>query len=120
LGVNPNGTATCSISSFSAIDTTADGHVTTWYDQSGFGNHASNLTATQQPLIVDGGTLVEENGKASVKFDNSVTYNSLEKQFASALSQPVNIFGVVQNNDTQIGFHSDMIIQVLQLMRVMV
>ena len=34
FGINPNGTVTCSISSFSAIDTTADGAVTTWYDQS--------------------------------------------------------------------------------------
>ena len=35
-----------SIDDVSVIQTTADGHVTTWYDQSGFGNHASNSTAT--------------------------------------------------------------------------
>ena len=51
--------------------TTADGHVTTWYDQSGNGNSATNLTASQQPLIVDGGTLVEENSKAAVEYDGA-------------------------------------------------
>jgi hypothetical protein len=49
--------------------TTADGAVTTFYDQSGNGNNATNATATQQPLVVSGGTLVEENGKAAIDFD---------------------------------------------------
>ena len=51
--------------------TTADGAVTTFYDQSGNGNNATNATETQQPLIVDGGTLVEENGKAGIDFDGT-------------------------------------------------
>jgi hypothetical protein len=34
-----------------------DGHVTTWYDQGGT-NHAAQATASSQPKIVDGGTLV--------------------------------------------------------------
>ena len=34
---------------------TADGHVTTWYDQSGNGNNATQSTASSQPKIVDGG-----------------------------------------------------------------
>jgi hypothetical protein len=49
--------------------TTADGAVTTFYDQSGNGNHATNATASEQPLVVSGGTLVEENGKAAIDFD---------------------------------------------------
>jgi len=49
--------------------TTADGAVTTWYDQAGNGNDATNSTESEQPLIVDGGTLVEENSKAAVDFD---------------------------------------------------
>jgi len=38
--------------------TTADGHVTTFYDQTGNGNHATNSTASEQPLIVDGGSII--------------------------------------------------------------
>jgi len=36
-----------------------DGHVTTWYDQGGT-NHANQSTASSQPKIVDGGTLVTD------------------------------------------------------------
>ena len=54
--------------------TTADGAVTTFYDQSGNGNNATNSTESEQPLIVDGGTLVEENGKAALDFDGVNDY----------------------------------------------
>ena len=54
--------------------TTADGAVTTFYDQSGNGNHATNATASEQPLVVSGGTLVEENGKAALDFDGVDDY----------------------------------------------
>ena len=59
--------------------TTADGHVVTWYDQSGNGNHATQATAASQPKIVDAGVLVEENGKPAVDFDgvnDSLTNNT--------------------------------------------
>jgi hypothetical protein len=49
--------------------TTADGAVTTFYDQSGNGNNATNATESEQPLVVSGGTLVTENGKAAIDFD---------------------------------------------------
>jgi len=39
---------------------TADGHVTTWYDQSGNGNNATQSTAGSQPKIVDGGAYLGE------------------------------------------------------------
>lgn len=34
------------------------GYVTTFYDQTGNGNHATNSTASEQPLIVDGGSII--------------------------------------------------------------
>jgi hypothetical protein len=46
-----------------------DGFVTTWYDQSGNGNDATQATASSQPKIVDTGALVTENGKAALDFD---------------------------------------------------
>ena len=48
--------------------TTADGHVTTWYDQS-LSNNATQTTAANQPKIVSAGSLVTENGKAAIQFD---------------------------------------------------
>jgi len=37
---------------------TADGFVSTWYDQSGNANNATQITTTAQPKIVDAGSLV--------------------------------------------------------------
>ena len=42
-----------------------DGHVVTWYDQSGNGNHATQATPASQPKVVDGGVLVD----GGVSFD---------------------------------------------------
>ena len=93
LGINPNGAATCSISSFSAIDITADGYVTTWYDQSGNSNDATQGTAANQPKIVDAGVLVEENGRPAVDFDGVDDYI---QNATISLSQPVSHFAIVK------------------------
>jgi hypothetical protein len=59
------------IDNLTITQTTADGAVTTFYDQTGNGNDATNSTESEQPLVVSGGTLVEENGKAALEFDGS-------------------------------------------------
>jgi len=46
-----------------------DGFVTTWYDQSGNGNDAANVTAVTQPKIVSSGSTILENGKAAIEFN---------------------------------------------------
>jgi len=48
-----------------------DGFVTTWYDQSGNANNATQATAASQPKIVSAGSTILENGKAAVDFDGS-------------------------------------------------
>jgi hypothetical protein len=48
-----------------------NGFVTTWYDQSGNANDAAQTTATSQPQIVSSGSVILENGNASVKFDGA-------------------------------------------------
>ena len=55
---------------FRLTQLTADGYVTTWYDQAG-SNDATQGSAANQPKIVDAGVLVEENGKPAVSFDGS-------------------------------------------------
>ena len=43
-----------------------DGFVTTWFDQSGNANDATQTSASAQPKIVDAGVLVEENGEPAI------------------------------------------------------
>jgi hypothetical protein len=57
------------------LDTTAltsfcsgtNGFVTTWYDQSGNANNATQSTAANQPQIVSGGTILTQTGLGSSK-----------------------------------------------------
>jgi hypothetical protein len=44
-----------------------NGFVTTWYDQSGTGNNATQTTAANQPQIVSSGAVYLENGKPIIK-----------------------------------------------------
>ena len=50
--------ADVSITNITFTQTTADGFVTRWYDQSGNDNHATQGTPASQPKIVDAGSLV--------------------------------------------------------------
>jgi len=69
--------------------TTADGLVTTWYDQAG-SNNVTQATASSQPKIVDSGVLVRQGGRASISFDG--TDDVLTHSFASSISQPTYWF----------------------------
>ena len=51
-----------------------NGHVVTWYDQSGNGNHATQATAANQPKLVSAGSLVTKNGLPAIDFDGSDDY----------------------------------------------
>ena len=73
----------------------ADGgnvYVSVWYDQSGNGNDATNANESEQPLIVDGGTLVEEDGKAAIQFDG--VDDMLQKDIDPDIAQPLTLFHV--------------------------
>lgn len=49
----------------------ANGFVTTWYDQSGNGNDATQSTVSNQPQIVSSGSIILENEKPAIDFTNS-------------------------------------------------
>ena len=57
----------------------SDGYVTTWYDQSGNGNNASQGSAVTQPMIVGAGTLITLTGvgtpKSAISFAGSQWFN---------------------------------------------
>ena len=44
-----------------------NGYVSRWYDQSGNGNNAFQITASQQPLIVSNGTVTTNGGKPVIR-----------------------------------------------------
>ena len=46
-------------------------YLKTWYDQSGGGRHAQQVTAAYQPLLVSSGTLITDGGIPSIKFSSS-------------------------------------------------
>jgi hypothetical protein len=72
-----NGTDEVYIGDVTITQTTADGHITTWYDQTGNGNHATNSTASEQPLIVEAGDIIYEGATISrpaVDFDGVNDY----------------------------------------------
>ena len=80
----------------SGVDTgydQVDGFVETWYDQSGNGNDAVQLTAGSQPKIVDAGVLLTTGGNPSVDFYN----NSLLETSAFTDGSASSIFSVINN-----------------------
>jgi len=54
-----------------------NGFVTTWYDQSGNGNNATQTTASNQPQIVSSGSVINVNSKPSLQFDGSDDFLTL-------------------------------------------
>ena len=67
-----------------------DAFVTTWYDQSGSGNDATQTTASDQPKIVSSGSTITEGTKPSLEFDGtrilSSSFNLTAEQSAIAVA----------------------------------
>jgi hypothetical protein len=82
------------------LDTTAltsfcsgtNGFVTTWYDQSGTGNNATQTTAANQPQIVSSGSVININSKPSLLTDG--TNDAFEITSISTLSTNYTLFNV--------------------------
>jgi hypothetical protein len=88
------GTVDWTYSNFTVQVVTSDGHVKTWYDQSGNSNNATQATPANQPKIVSAGALVT----GGLDFDG--TDDRLDIDFGSNLSQPNSIFMVHQSGTT--------------------
>ena len=70
-----------------------NGHVTTWYDQSGNGNDATNATESEQPLVVSGGSVVIQGEKTSIDF-GTISEN---KCLSLNTSSTTNFITIVHN-----------------------
>lgn len=77
------------------LDTTAltsfcsgtNGFVTTWYDQSGNANNATQTTAANQPQIVSSGSVILDNLKPAIKFTGQPQFMNLSNvSFASGIT----------------------------------
>jgi hypothetical protein len=105
LGANPNGSSTGStgdivyIADLKFVETTSNGFVKTWYDQSvdagggAHGNHAVQSAVAEQPKIVNASTLLNE-----LDFDG--TDDSFAIDFGADLSQANSLFMVHQSDTT--------------------
>jgi hypothetical protein len=83
----------------------SDGFVTTWYDQSGNNVNATQTTASNQPKIVNLGSVITENGIPTLTFDGSNdAFNLGNGIFNTKTSITyVNVSKVA--NSTQLIFH---------------
>ena len=75
-----------------------DAFVTTWYDQSGNANNATQTTAADQPQIVSSGSTILENGKAAIQWDGGNDF--FNTTLTSPLSQPNTIITIHKYNNS--------------------
>jgi hypothetical protein len=80
------------VSNFEVTAITADGFVSTWYDQSGNANNATQATTTKQPKIVSAGALVV-GGLDFDGTDDSLGANAVAASFTGT-DQPLSAFAV--------------------------
>ena len=77
-----------------------DAFVTTWYDQSGNGNNATQTTASAQPQIVSSGSTILDGGKPSILINATSVSSSVRLQTQEfSLTQPFTMFGVATAYD---------------------
>ncbi len=76
-----------------------NGFVTTWYDQSGNGKHAYQISASNQPRIVLGGAIDLINNKPSLKFTNGQMLVTTQNVLGTG-NLPYSVYGVSYNNAT--------------------
>lgn len=75
-----------------------DGLVTTWYDQSGNSNDATQAAQASMPKLADAGSLVTDNNRPSLDFSASNLINL--GGFSIALTS-YTVFSVYNPNDTE-------------------
>ena len=74
-----------------------NGFVTTWYDQSGNANNATQTTAANQPQIVSSGAVLTLNSKPALNW-NGTNYWLTTAQFSPEITQPATYFITAQSN----------------------
>ena len=86
-----SGPTTLKVASLKVEQLTANGFVSTWYDQSGNGNDAAQASASSQPKIVSSGSAILENGKVAVQFDGN---DNMPNGVGTSTPTNVSVFAV--------------------------
>lgn len=75
-----------------------NGFVTTWYDQSGNGNNATQTNASNQPQIVSSGTVLTLNSKSSMLYTgNGIGMGLTFSNFTGATSYSItSVFSAIE------------------------
>ena len=94
---DPTGITNGALESF--VGSGNNGFVTTWYDQTGNGNDATQTSGSAQPKIVDSGSLILESGKATIEFDGSSHYFDIDDLDSSENISVFMAFKPDTNND---------------------
>jgi hypothetical protein len=90
------------------LDTTAlktfvgssSGYITIWYDQSGFGKHASQATNAKQPRIVNAGTVDLQNGKPAIIFSGAQNLQTSLTGVQASTGGNITTANIVFKNNT--------------------
>ena len=106
IGFDANGDLdSTALLAFVGTGGTDNGFVTTFYDQTGNGNDATNSTESEQPLVVSGGTLLTENSKAAIDFDGD---DLLQKTSASIdIAEGASLFSVLSQYTSGAAFSAN-------------
>jgi hypothetical protein len=96
------------IAGIPAYDNTVNGFVETWYDQSGNGNNATQLTASNQPrIVIDGELIMNAKGFPSIAQYRGGAGTNVNRSFVINNGLPVlnsTHFAVTQYN-RQFSYH---------------
>ena len=98
----------------------SDGFVAIWYDQSGNSFDAAQTAASSQPKIVSSGSVILENGKPAIYFDNSndtlvtgvnLSINNIRSFYSVNMANTTSGFRTIfsnsynQNNSVYVGLN---------------
>jgi hypothetical protein len=93
-----NGSDVIYVKNIRVTQTTSSGHVHTWYDQSANANHAVQGTESAQPKIVDAGSLVTDNGKPAITYDDVDDFFSINSLFTNVDGEHA-VYSVTNQNN---------------------
>ncbi len=99
IGFDANGNLdTSALTTFIGANT---GFVQKWYDQSGQSEDMEQGTSAYQPIIVDSGTLIQQNSLPAIRFDGTNdAFTSIQTTNPFSYSGAVSIVSAVYKNST--------------------
>jgi hypothetical protein len=89
---------TTALLAFTGTGALDNGFITKWYDQSGNGNNATQITAINQPQIVSSGSVILENGQPAVQFDGINDFLTTSISISTNLIAIINVFRTIVNS----------------------